>query len=178
MHVTITGRNIEVTPALSEYAREKVNRIERYLHNITSAHIILTVEKYRHIAETTIQAHGLTIKGSEETGDMYTSIDGMMDKIEKQAKKLKDKIKDHNRGVPTVSPPEESTESASPSVASQLPGIVKTEAFAPKPMSVDEAAMQLHLDDDLFLVFLNAKSNRVNVIYKKNNGNLGLIEPQ
>ena len=178
MRVTITGKNIEVTPALSEHAREKVHKIERYLHNITSAHISLSVEKYRHIAEATIQAHGLTLKGSEETGDLYTSIDKVMVKIEKQARKLKDKLSDKGKGHHHSGPIPDEEAFAADQSAADFPVIVKMPNFAPKPMSVDEAAMQLHMQDDLFLVFSNAKTDRVNVLYKKVDGNLGLIEPQ
>ncbi len=172
MQMTITGRNIEVTPALREYAGEKMTKIEKYLHKITGVHVILSVEKYRHIAEVTIQAYGLTLRGMEETGDMYSSIDKVMDKIGKQAKKLKDRLTDKNKGIvdeEEVSPPGEAASGHAPKIIHSVP-------FDPKPMTVDEAAMQFQLKEDLFMVFLNAATDKINVLYRRKDGDLGLIE--
>lgn len=176
MHLNITGRNMEVTEPLKEYAREKINKIEKYLDKITSAHIILTVEKYRHIAEMTIHAHGITLKGVEETGDMYSSIDKTIDKIEIQAKKLKDRIKEKNKRSPSNDTVSVEVDQFPDLPAGHLPRIVKNSSFDPKPMTVEEAAMQFQLRDDLFIVFLDAHTDKVNVLYRRKDGDLGLIE--
>jgi putative sigma-54 modulation protein len=171
MHLNITGRNMEVTPALRDYAEEKVGKIDKYLHKITSAHVILAVEKYRHIAEVTIQAHGMTIKAQEETGDLYSSIDQVMDKIEIQARKLKDRITERNKsGAPDEAAPP--VETPAPSA----PRVVRSNSFDPRPMTVDEAALQLGLRTEQFLVFVEARSSRVNVLYRRADGDFGLIE--
>lgn len=176
MHLNITGRNIEVTEALKDYSREKISKVEKYIDKLTSAHIILMVEKYRHIAEITIQAHGITLKGVDETGDMYSSIDKAIDKIEIQAKKLKDRIKEKNKrpsaGETSWSP----GESEPVSSESNPPRIVRTTTFDPKPMTVQEAAMQFQLRDDIFMVFLEARTDKINVLYRRKDGDLGLIE--
>jgi putative sigma-54 modulation protein len=177
MHLTITGRNMDVTPALREYAEEKIGKMEKYLHKITSAHIILTVEKYRHVAEVTIQAHGMTLKGLEETGDMYSSIDKVMDKIEIQAHKLKEKVQDKNKGG------NNHTEEAAPEPSeapektkNRFPRILRDSSFDPKPMSVEEASLQLQAGDEPFLIFMEARTGKVNVLYRRDDGDFALVE--
>jgi putative sigma-54 modulation protein len=179
MHLTITGRNMEVTPALREYAQDKIGKMEKYLHKITSAHIVLAVEKYRHIAEVTIQAYGFTLKGVGDTGDMYSSIDQVMDKIEIQARKLKDKLKDKNKGQAgegSDAAPVTGEGRGSPAAAEERPRIVRSEEFDPRPMTAEEAAMQMELSAALFKVFVDSRSNKVNVLYRRENGDFGLIE--
>ena len=92
MQISITGRNIEVTEPLRNYSEEKVRRVKKYIHSLINVHIILTVEKFRQKAEITISADGIKIHGTEETEDMYSSIDKVMDKIEAQARKYKEKL--------------------------------------------------------------------------------------
>ncbi len=178
MHLTITGRNMEVSPALREYAQEKVGKMEKYLPKITSAHIILAVEKYRHIAEVTIQAYGFTLKGVEDTGDMYSSIDQVMDKIEIQARKLKDKLKDKNKGLAGEQQAAAAAGEGKDASASsgERPRIVRSEEFDPRPMTAEEAAMELELSAAVFKVFVEARSNKINVLYRRENGDFGLIE--
>lgn len=176
MHLTITGRNMDVTPALREYAEEKIGKIDKYLQKITSAHVILAVEKYRHIAEVTIQVHGLTLKGVEETGDMYSSIDQVMDKIETQAHKLHDRLKDKNKSAVAESEVD-AAEDAFSGGAGSPPRVVPGKRFNPKPMTVEEAVLQLETSGDLFIVFLEARSNKVDVLYRRGDtGEYGLIE--
>jgi putative sigma-54 modulation protein len=93
MQISVTGRNIELTEPLKNYAEEKVKRAKKYIHSIIDAHIILTVQKFRQIAEVTISGDGIKIHGEEESEDMYSSIDMVMDKIEAQARKHKEKIR-------------------------------------------------------------------------------------
>ncbi len=173
MHLTITGRNMEVTPALRQYAEEKIAKMEKYLHKITSAHIILSVEKYRHVAEVTINALGLTLKGQEETGDMYSSIDLVMDKIGIQAKKVKDRVVDKNKTGANnhAAPVPERSEAGQ-----AKPRIISEAAFDPKPMTVDDATVALGETKDPLLVFLESRTGKVNVLYRRADGNFGLIE--
>lgn len=173
MHLTITGRNMEVTPALRQYAEEKIAKMEKYLHKITSAHVIMSVEKYRHIAEVTITAFGVTLKGQEETGDMYSSIDLVMDKIEIQAKKVKDKVVDKNKGAAHGAEPAAEEEGEGGEAAVR---IVRDDAFDPRPMTVDDAAVRLQDRKVPVIVFLEARSRKVNVLYRRGDGSLGLIE--
>ncbi|HWP46963.1 MAG TPA: ribosome-associated translation inhibitor RaiA [Candidatus Limnocylindrales bacterium] len=182
MQINITGRHLEITNALREYVTTKIEKLGKYLH-IVEAHIILSVEKYRHMAEVTLQAKRTKIHGQEETGDMYQAIDSVIDKIEKQIKKRKGKItsrkskklpKNLGKVAQSIS---ESVQFESEEGATFSPRVIRTEKFAVKPMSLEEATLQMGLSQDGFLVFLNHETNQINVLYRRNDGNYGLIEP-
>jgi len=171
MDITVTFRHTEPTESLRTYAEEKISKIDKYLDSPCEAHIVLTVEKFRHQADVTLGINGTRIKGVEETGDMYSAIDQVMDKIEKQVKRHLSKIRSHR---PENLRDEESDEFAA---ISQEEPVIEIEKMVAKPMDSEEAAMQLNLSRQDFLVFRNAKSMEINVIYKRGDGNLGLIEP-
>ena len=170
--ITITGRHIEITEPLRDYVTEKIGRACRRLDKIASAHVTVTVEKFRHIVEVVIHAHGTTLHGKEETHDMYSSVDQVVDKLEVQAKRLKEKIKDHKHAAESPGPPASEEE-----LAPAQPRVFIAETFAPKPLSVDEAVEDLQGRSEVFLVFHNAKNGQVNVLYKRGDGNFGLVQP-
>ena len=170
--ITVTGRHIDVTDALRDHAVEKTAHACRRLDKITSAHITLAVEKYRHITEVVVQAHGTTLRGKEETDDMYTSIDQAMSKIESQAKRLKEKIKDKKRQDEKESAAFEEEEGVVDS-----PRVIESDAFAVKPLMIDDAVQELTGSQNIFIAFRNAKTNEVNVLFKRNDGHFGLIQP-
>jgi putative sigma-54 modulation protein len=177
MEITVTFRHTEPIESLRAYAEEKVSKIKKYLDVPLEAHIVLTVEKFRHIADVTLSLNGTPIKAVEETGDMYSAIDQVMDKIENRVKKHLSKIRDHRPESPkgeADSVTDEAVDAAG--LAHEEPTIEVEKMFA-KPMDPEEAAMQLNLLKQEFLVFRNAKSREINVIYKRGDGNLGLIEP-
>jgi len=171
MNISINGRHMDVTEALKGYAEEKVGKLERYLPKGAEALVTLGVEKYRHRAEVQIKVNGVVIQAQEETAEMYSSIDMVMDKIGRQVKKYKEKLKEKKgRG-------EEWPESVEQSAPEKIPEIIKTKRFDMKPMTAEEAVMQMELLDKNFFVFSNVASGALNVIYKRNDGNVGLIEP-
>lgn len=185
MDVVVKGRHIEITPGLKQYAEEKVSRLSRYL-NLPAAEVELTVEKNPRIsenqtAEVTIHTHGPIIRGKESATDMHAAIDCVVEKIERQLKKFKGKswASLNNRNhidsaaeVPGPLPPtEEELEEA------EEPAIVKTKQFAVKPMTPEEAAMQMELLGHDFFVFTNSETEDINVVYKRDDGDYGLIEP-
>jgi putative sigma-54 modulation protein len=171
--ITITGRHIEITEPLRDYITEKIGRACKLLDKITTAHVTVAVEKHRHIVEVVIHAHGATLHGKEETHDMYSSIDQVLDKIEIQAKRLKEKIKDHKHQVEGA----EAGAVADEEPAQARPKVFVAETFAPKPLSVDEAVEDLQARVDAFLVFFNANNGLVNVLYKRGDGTFGLVQP-
>jgi putative sigma-54 modulation protein len=171
MDITVTFRHTEPMESLRTYAEEKISKINKYLDSPGEAHIVLTVEKFRHQADVTLGINGTRIKGVEETGDMYSAIDQVMDKIEKQVKRHLSKIRNHRSENLRD---EDSDEFAA---FSQEEPVIEIEKMVAKPMDSEEAAMQLNLSRQDFLVFRNAKSMEINVIYKRGDGNLGLIEP-
>ena len=177
MDITVTFRHMEPSESLKTYAEEKVSKIKKYLDFPIEAHIVLTVEKIRHIADVTLSVNGTRLKGVEETGDMYSAIDQVMDKIEKQVKKHRSKIRKRSseniKNTDTLLN-EESEENPE----AELEGpVIEIEELVAKPMDPEEAAMQLNMSQQGFLVFRNPRSQEINVIYKRRDGNLGLIEP-
>ena len=172
MQIFLTGRNLEVTEALRRYAEEKVGRLQKYVEKITSASIVLSLEKYRQIAEVTLRVRDLTIRGEESTEDLYSSIDLVVEKLERQLRKYKGKlVSQGNRSAKTQGAP-------TPLEEDEEPQVVKTKRFAMKPMSLDEAILQMDLLGHNFYVFRNAHSDEVNVLYRRREGNYGLIEPE
>lgn len=178
MQFNVTFRSIEPSVALRAYAEEKLARIKKYVKEPIEAHVVLKVEKFRHIAEATIDANGARFKGAEETEDMYAAIDMLADTLEGQVKKSKDKSSSRKRGGNSSRELHEA--SALDSVGSldenEAPAIIRTESVFAKPMDVDEAALQLKISSGEFMVFTNRHTNRVNVLYKRKDGHFGLIE--
>jgi putative sigma-54 modulation protein len=172
MKIIVTGRHIEVTPALKDYAEKKIVRFERYLSNISEAVVTLGVEKYRHKVEVLLKVNGVLIQAEGITGDVYSSIDEVAEKLERQIKKYKEKLVSHRK--PEGKAGIEEAEEASPADTGR---IIKNKRFELKPMDPDEAAMQMELLDKDFFVFTNDKSGDINVIYRRRDGNFGLIEP-
>jgi putative sigma-54 modulation protein len=176
IRINVTGKNLEVTPALRSYAEKKVAKIEKYLNDNqnASAEVMLRTERGVHIAEVTVNLSGIILRGEGKTSDMYTSIDACVDRIERQFNKFKTKIQKKLHGpkigeLPTASQEEESKSG---------PKIVRTKRFALKPMDVEEAVMQMELLGHDFFVFTNAHTDDANVVYKRRDGNYGLIEPE
>jgi len=177
MQINVTFRHVEPSEALRTYVEDKVSRIKKYLEEPIEAHVVLRVEKFRHIAEVLILANGMRINGKEETEDMYSAIDSVADTIEGQVRKGKDKSrrrKPVNTGkdltapvdLPVVAKADDDKESR----------IIRAEQVNAKPMDVDEAVMQLSLSGSEFMVFTNRLTNRINVLYHRKDGHYGLIE--
>ena len=172
MHTSVTFKNIDPSDNLRTYAEEKLDRFDRFLDSPAEANVVLSVEKFRHIAEINIVGRKLNIVGKEETNDMYSAIDMVLDKIGKQLKKNKEKIRDRRGGAKIG---EFAAESLNIEEAGRKQVMVKNIEY--KPMDVDEAIMQMDLVTDNFLVFSNAKTDQINVLYRRKDGNLGLIQP-
>ncbi len=181
MSVDITGRHIEITEPLRKFTTDRLERLRGIIDEILEVHFILTVEKHqRHIAEANIKTRRDFYHAEEVSTDMYTSIAAVLDKVEKQILKDKDRNvarKRHNTdggGVVTTTSVVEVEEA----LGDQLPRIIRNNEVAAKPMSVDDAAVQIGDSDRDFLVFRNADTERLNVVYKRKDGNIGWIEPE
>ncbi len=178
MKIIFKGKHIEVTDAMRNYIEKRLSKIERHFDHILEVIVTLSVEKNRQIVEATLQASRALIRAEEETDDMYTSIDKVVDKLERQIQKYKKKYfqKPHpSIGKKGLANKEVNVED---SKQDKIARIVKTKRFAVKPMSVEEAAMQMDLLGHNFFVFANDNTNKVNVLYKRKDGNFGLIEPE
>jgi putative sigma-54 modulation protein len=175
MQVTVLGRHIELTDALKQYAIEKFSRLERYLPKAVQVVVTLSVlKKVHHYAEAVIKSNGLLIQASEETEEMYSAIDLLIEKIERRAKKYKEKLVDHKH-LTNKADANKATIMSSPE--DRIPQIIKIKRFDLKPTLPEEAVMQMELLDKDFFIFSNANNGHICVIYKRKDGNVGLIEP-
>lgn len=227
MNANVSYRNMESSPALRDYAVRKLEKItDKYVRGRTDASIVLSVEKFRHIANITLSIKNLTVKGKSQSQDMYSSIDLALEKIEKQLRRHKDRIRDHKPangesrpfkmgvlsplgGSPSLAEdseidpdfaddyerypaPEEEEQTAvaektvkkaeeEAKVVEKDDGskvkVLRNSEYEAKPMSVEKAVLQLDLlDDREFFVFNNADSNKINIVYRRDDDNIGLIE--
>jgi len=175
MNIIITGRHLELTDNMKNYVKQKVKKFKRYLDNISDVTITLSAEKYRHKAEVLLKVNGVIIQAESITGEIYSSIDDVVEKLGRQIKKYKEKWISYRKNVGG-----EVTQGKTimmPKSEEHSPAIIKRKSFDIKPMSPEEAAMQMDLLDKNFFVFTNASSGDINVLYKRRDGNLGLIEP-
>ncbi len=179
MQITVTFRHMETSEPVRTYAEEKVARVKKYIEEPIDAQVVFSVEKkIRHSAEVTIIAKGITIKGSEETNDMYAAIDAVVDKIERQLKRYKEKLKNHKPASGRERMVEKSVVDAESLESGQTPTIIRSRSFEVKPMAVEEAVMQMDLLHKDFLVFTDDQTDEINVVYRRKDGNYGLIVPQ
>jgi putative sigma-54 modulation protein len=177
MQIIVKGKNLEVTEALREYALDKVGRVEKYLDRILKTEIEMSVERNpkiqdNQVVEVTIFSSGPIIRAKESAVDMYQAIDLVTSKLERQARKVKQKMIDrsHHAKNPFKESPVSEEEEAEAT-------IVKTKSFTLKPMTPEEACLQMDLLGHDFFVFINAETEETNVVYRRKDGNYGLIEP-
>ncbi|HXW53817.1 MAG TPA: ribosome-associated translation inhibitor RaiA [Myxococcota bacterium] len=181
MQISVTFRHMNASDALREHATQRVDRLSKYFEKPSDAHIVLSLERHLQKAETTILAYGMVICGKESSSDMYNSIDRSVEKIEKQIKRYRNKLvklrpKDGAK-LKMRFKLLESPGDADRDLASDLPPtIIETRDFQARPMMIDEAVMQMDLLHNDVLVFLNSKTDQINVLYRKNGQQYGLIE--
>jgi putative sigma-54 modulation protein len=179
MRLQVKGKNVEVSESMRLYAEEKLRKLDRQLHELTQVELELRVEKNpsisaNQVAEATIWTKGPTLRAREASADMKASIDRLTEKLLRQVKHYRDKRRRRQTRGNGIQPgglmsiPEEE----------ESPRIVKSKQFSVKPMSAEEAALQLELVGHDFFVFRSDESGDVNVIYRRRNGGYGLIEPQ
>jgi putative sigma-54 modulation protein len=179
MQLAVTFRHMEPSDALKDYARDKISRVEKYLDSALEVSVVLSVEKFRHTADVTILSDGLKINAQEQTEDMYSAIDMVVDKIERQIKRSRQKIKSRKGGKrgKTKDMAMEAGDMEADAETDARPQVVRSQQMYAKPMDVDEAVMQLDLHSDKFLVFTNSETEKINVIYRRDDGHYELIEP-
>jgi ribosome hibernation promoting factor len=180
MRVSITGKNVQVTDALQAYAERKLQHLSHFFHNIREAHVVVSTQRNWHIVEVQLDGDGVFLRGEERTPDAYASIDAVVEKLEKQIKRFKGKLMLRPR--PTMEAATELNleegEGAGGEEEEPHPVVVRTKRFIVNPMNAEEAALQMELLNHDFFVFLNADSGQVNVVYRRRDGNYGLIEPE
>jgi putative sigma-54 modulation protein len=177
MEFEYTGRHVDVTPAIRAHVEDHFQKIEHIFNDSTArAHVIIDVEKNRQIGEILVHWREHTLTARDTNADMYQALSRAIDKIEKQALKLKKKIIDRKQGatrVSAIAPPPDGRVEASP----RPPRIIAARRYPVKPMTAEEAALQLSQETNQFVVFRDADTSRIGVLYKRKDGNFGLIEP-
>jgi putative sigma-54 modulation protein len=191
MQLNITFRGFGATDALKEHARDRVERVNKYLDRAGDAHVVLSLERHLHHADITIHSGAWVLRGKDKSEDMYTSIELAMDKIERQLRRYKERLK-HHHGKDRVhhrqdlvnhlkirhnvleAPDQEAELAREPLPVG--PRIIRTNEFLARPMSIDEAVMQMDLMNNEFLVFTNVQTKEMCVVYRRNDGHYGLIE--
>ena len=176
MKINISGKNITVSNYLRRVVEKKAGKLERYFKPDTEMKVTLSIEKSRHIAEITVVADGVVLRAEEATGDLYSSIDVALKKLERQMRKHRTKLEKrlHEEAFSEDTVYDYYDENFD----EDAPQIVRNKKFALRPMAEEDAAIQLELLGHNFYVFRNAYNNEVNVIYKRADGNYGLIEPE
>ncbi|HEX2098216.1 MAG TPA: ribosome-associated translation inhibitor RaiA [Rubrobacteraceae bacterium] len=190
MQISVKGRNISVTEALERYATEKVERVRKFFddgRSVSRVEVELVHERNPaisepEVAEATLFINGTVLKAREVSSDMYASIDRMSDKLERQVRRYRGRQLDRWQGKKKRNAVTEAHLEAPVVVDDDEeeaigPRIVRTKQFQMKPMSPEEAALQMDLLDHAFFVFTNAVTGEINVVYRRRDGNYGLIEP-
>lgn len=184
LRVIVQGKHLEVTAALREYAQAKLGKITRYFDQIQDAQVVLSVERRENlgkaqVVEVTVRGDGIVLRGEEASPDMYASIDLVVEKLRKQIEKYRSKLIDRRR---TAESRKKSRLRASAHQALRAsprePQIVRTKRFAMKPMTAEDAALQMELLGHDFFVFRNSRTLEVNVVYRRTDGHYGVIEPE
>ncbi len=183
LHVIVQGKHMDVTPALRTYAETKVSKLTRYFDHVQEAQVVLSVERRKdlgkaQVVEVTVRGDGIVLRGEEASSDMYASVDLVVRKLKKQIEKYRSKFIlkrriDASRRKASLISAAEAAQRASP----REPRIVRTKRFAMKPMTSEDAVLQMELLGHAFFVFRNAETMEVNVVYKRKDGQYGVIEP-
>ena len=176
MKFEYTGRHIEVTPALRSHVEEHFQRLNHLFDGqALNAHVIIEVEKGGHRSEIVVKWRNEVLTANTIDADMYKSLSKTIDKIEKQALKIKNKVIDKHQKAKKIATVAEAIDDVEPEPIA--PGIISAERYAVKPMTDEEAVLRLNEDENQFLVFRNSDSENISVIYKRKDGNYGLIQP-
>lgn len=178
MRIVFNFKNFDPSDHLRKYARDRFGKLAKYMSGTEDAElqVNLEVEKFRHIADIVLTGKNVHISAREDSEDMYSTVDLVWDKLDAQMRKIRDKDKDRRRGdnetvrMDVISFDQDTS-------GKRRPNIQQTDHYEPKPMSVEEAALQLDSSSNEFLVFLNADNERINVIYRRKTGDFGLIDP-
>ena len=186
MQIHITGRQVAITPALRKYAEEKLKKVEKILGGPIEAHVVLAVEKRRHHAEIQVKSRNALLSGAHETEDLYASIVDVVEKLERQALKHKEKLTNRKKrggrriaaSLPVPEQPTKPKKSARTGPAPRAPQLLPSDRYRLKPLSAEDAAMELDSSGGDLLVYRDDQTYRVNVVYRKRDGNFGLVDPE
>ncbi len=178
MRISIIGRNIEVSEYLRDIAEKQVKKLDKYFNSDVDVQIVMSVQRNRHIVEVTIPCEYGVVRAEEVTGDMYASINNVLKKIERRLIKHRTRLEKYHRSAPVTIDEQPIFSDSIESGYLKDNQVVKTKQFDLKPMTVDEAIMQMELLGHSFYVFSNGDTGEINVLYQRKDGDYGLIQPR
>ncbi len=186
MQVHITGRQVAITPAIRKHTEEKLKKVEKLLGGPIEAHVVLAVEKRRHHAEIQVKSRSALLAGKHESEDLYASIGDVVEKLERQALKHKEKLTSRKKrggreraaSFPEIEPTAKTSRAVKPGAAPRAPRILPIDRYRLKPLSVEDAALELDSTGGDLLVYRDAQTYRVNVVYRTKTGGFGLVDPE
>lgn len=185
MNVEITGRQVEITSAIREFTVDKLRKLEKLLDGPLEVHVVLGTVKHRHMAEIQVKSRTALLSGMEETGDLFASIGEVIEKLERQALKHKERVTGRKRREGTRAPDvavaleaEAEAEDDEETAGERPAQVIRSERYRLKPLSAEDALMELEATGEEILVFRDATTERVNVVYRRRDGHVGLVDPE
>jgi putative sigma-54 modulation protein len=175
MQIAVTFRHMEAEEGAKGYVKGKVQRLQKYIETPREVHVVLSAEKFRHIAEITIIGNGMTLNSQGRDADLYAAIDQMLDKIERQIRERREKGR--RKRVNATPPSAPLSKGEEPIEESRFSSLIQRRHILAKPMSLEEAVVQLEVSRRDFLVFLNTDSEQLNVLCRSKDGGYEWIEP-
>lgn len=177
MKLIVSGKNLEVSEGLKEYVEKKIGKLDRYLPSLTEARVEFALEKtksaaQREVVQVTLRTNGTLLRGEERSSDFGTAVDIVLEKLEKQIERYKGKHYRSRAQAERIAAAETETEEQ------EGPQIVRTKRFHARPMTEEEAIEQMELLGHSFFVFTHRERGTINVLYRRNDGNYGLLEPE
>ena len=177
LQINITGKHLDLTPAIKQYVQEKVSKVEKNFHPILDIHVIICVEKYNHIVEIVLKTNVSTVRVKGESKDMYASIDLTVDKLIRHLRRVKEKLKEHHKHCEPKMDNMFLLDESADEEKDDIPSIFIKE-IEEKPMDIEEAKLQLDALQYAFLMFKHLDTNRTNVIYKSKDGDYVVLAPE
>ncbi|MBN2370543.1 MAG: ribosome-associated translation inhibitor RaiA [Vicinamibacteria bacterium] len=178
MRIEYTGRQIEVDENVRILTERKLRKLAKVLHGITHAHVILTSDRHRRIVELTVQSPNLTLAASEESSDIAVSLNMVINKLVRQSQRHLGKLRTRKRAARQDAGVWSGVLGPVSDGDGERPRVIQSRRFVAKPMTVDEAVIELGKSPDELLVFRQAGTERISVLYRRKDGNLGIIEPE
>ncbi len=178
MRISVRGKNVDTTPPVREYLSKRLTKVERHFGSEVGINVFLSKEVEGYGAEITVPINGLLIRSEETAGDLYSAIDLSVDKLVRQVNRFRKRLHARRQASSIKQMPFISEIEAADDSEEQNGQIVRVKRFALKPMPAEEAVLQMNLLGHDFFVFTNSESNQVSVVYRRHDGNYGLIEPE
>lgn len=177
MQVAVTFRHMKTHEGVKAYVKEKVEKLQKYIENPREVHVVLAVEKFRHIAEITVVGNGGIFNSQGRDNDLYAAIDQMVDKMERQVRERREKVRRKRANSSSPKAPLGRSGKAGEEKEEELTSLVQRRRTVAKPMPLEEAVSQLGLSKKNFLVFVNSDSGQMNVVYRSKDGGYEWVEP-